>query len=233
MAISAPEEASSGGGTGSSTVLALALFLLLLAFFILLVAISKFETEKIDQVLFGLDEVFEVQPEMLLSNQAVTSRDGNLSQQQTFFEVVDKLFRDELQFAKVRVVTEGDQMIVAVPLDAVFEPDSMELRVETAGLMGRLSETLKKQIDGARYHLDMIIPLGLSASDRDLAVRRGGRFARALTAYGAPGYAISIGVRQRLRNEVHFYFEVRDIGSDVLFTGLVNPDPAGEGSDAQ
>ena len=119
MAISAPEEASSGGGTGSSTVLSLALFLLLLAFFILLVAISKFETEKIDQVLFSLDEVFEVQPEMLLSNQAVTSRDGNLSQQQTFFEVVDKLFRDELQFAKVRVVTEGDQMIVAVPLDAV------------------------------------------------------------------------------------------------------------------
>jgi len=230
MAITAPEQNQSSSGSGSSTVMALALFLLLLAFFILLVAISKFETEKIDQVLFSLEEAFEIPPEILLSDQNVTSRDGNLNEQQTFFEVVDKLFRDELQFAKVRVVTEGDQMIVAVPIDAVFEASSIELRVETAGLIGRLSETLKKPVEDGQYHLDMVIPIGRTEADRDLSVRRAGRFARALTAYGAPPRAISIGVRQRLRNEVHFYFEAREIGSDVLVTGLQTADNASEAS---
>lgn len=208
------QAASSGGSGGASGVLALSLFLLLLAFFILLVAISKFETEKIDQVLFSLDEAFEVPKELLLAEQAVTSREGRLNPQQEFFEVIDKVFRDELQFTKVRVVNEGDKMVIAVPIDGVFDPNSSEIRVEAAGLIGRLAESLNRDVPDGRYNLDMIVPLGAAAADRELAIRRAGRFARALAAHGAPSSAMSIGARQRLRNEVHFFFAIVEDGSD-------------------
>ena len=111
-------------------------------------------------------------------------------------------------------MTEGDNMIVAVPVDGLFDPESSEIRVEAAGLMGRVAQTLTREIDAGRYDLDMIVPLGRSASARELAVRRAGRFARALAAHGAPSSAISIGARQRLRNEVHFFFSVVPEGSD-------------------
>ena len=208
------DDEESGVSGGASGVLALSLFLLLLAFFILLVAISKFESEKIDQVLFSLDEAFEVPEELLLADQAVTSREGRLSPQQEFFEVIDKVFRDELQFTKVRVVNEGDNMIIAVPLEGIFDGDSSEIRVEAAGLMGRLAESLNRDVLDGRYNLDMIVPLGRSESDRELAIRRAGRFARALAAHGAPSEAMSIGARQRLRREVHFYFSIVEDGSD-------------------
>ncbi|MEM6901980.1 MAG: hypothetical protein AAF556_01910 [Pseudomonadota bacterium] len=199
----------SGGGGGNSTIMALSLFLLLLAFFILLVAISKFESEKIDQVLFSLDEVFEVEPDLLLAEEAVTSRDGSQIAQEDFFEVLDKVFRDELQFTRVRVVKQGDTMIIAVPEEGLFEPGSSDIRIEAAGLLGRVAEALSRPVENGGYFLDMIIPLGRSAGDRDIAVRRAGRFARGLTALNAPSSAISVGVRQRLRNEVHFFIEFR------------------------
>lgn len=199
----------SGGGGGSTAIMSLSLYLLLLAFFILLVAISKFETEKIDQVLFSLDEAFVVEPDILMADTAVASRDGSTLAQQSFFEVVDKLFEEELAFTKVKVVREGDTMVVSVPEDAVFEDGSSELRPEAAGLIGRLSGSLKQKAEGGRYHLDMVIPMGLTADQRNTAVMRDGRFARALVAHGAPPEAISIGVRQRLRNSIHFFFALR------------------------
>ena len=203
------EQEEASGSSGSSTVMALALFLLLLAFFILLVAISKFESEKIDQVLFSLDEVFEVEPQLLLADQAVTSRDGSQIAREDFFDVVDKVFRDELQFTRVRVVKQGDTMVIAVPEDGLFDPGSSDIRIEAAGLLGRVAESLTREAEGGDYFLDMIVPLGRSADDRDLAVRRAGRFARGRTALNAPEANISVGVRQRLRNEVHFFFEFR------------------------
>jgi flagellar motor protein MotB len=212
----AEEAQGSGGGGGGAGVLSLSLYLLLLAFFILLVAISKFEVDKIDQVLFSLDETFEVDPDIMLANQSVTSRDGNVLQQESFFEVVDKLFRDELQFTKVKVVTEGDTMVIAVPEDGLFEKDSSDLRPDTAGLMGRLSESLKRKVDGGSYHLDMVTPLGVTEAQRQLAVLRAGQFARALIAHGAPAASISVGVRQRLRNEVHFFFALKEPGTDTV-----------------
>ncbi|MBV6632181.1 MAG: hypothetical protein KI792_04000 [Alphaproteobacteria bacterium] len=205
-----------GGSGGTATVMALALFLLLLAFFILLVAISKFESEKIDQVLFSLDEVFEVEPELLLADEAVTNRDGSQIAREDFFEVVDKVFRDELQFTRVRVVKQGDSMVIAVPEDGLFDPGSSDIRIEAAGLLGRVSEALTRPADNGGYYLDMVIPLGRSAGDRDLAVRRAGRFARGLTALNAPASSISVGVRQRLRNEVHFFFEFRPDDAPVV-----------------
>lgn len=196
-----------------SLVLFVGLYLLLLAFFILLVTLSRYDDRRTEAVVGSVRSTFQ---SVLPVPQPGLLRDENdaLDRGRAHQERVGQLVRGVLPLARFEVVTPGRLLLVRLPVDELFEPDSAVLRPEMRALWTRIAATLGG-VEGQRYDLEMVLgrertPLGGALG---LDVERAGAFARAMAAFGAPRDAVAVGVAPGDPAELQLVFHVRPLAA--------------------
>ena len=189
-----------GGSEGSRSTgvwsLYVGLFLVLLTFFIMLVSTSRPDTGKTSAVVDSLQATF-------------AARQGSSRDDEGLFapgaSALAELGGDlagVLRVANVRRAAGGQELRVTVPASELFSAETAEVRETCLPFIDRVVATLAAPPSGVR--LELAFSLGArpatAASGRKagdelaLAVRRGGAFARALVARGAPPAAVAIGL---------------------------------------
>ena len=189
------------GGDGASRgtgvwPLYVGLFVVLLAFFIMLVSTSRPDSGKTSAVVDSLQTTFATRAGSTQDDEglfapgasALTELGGDLA--------------GLLRVAHVRRAAGGQELRVTVPASELFSAETAEVRETCLPFIDRVVATLAAPPSGVR--LELAFSLGArpatAASGRKagdelaLAVRRGGAFARALVARGAPPAVVAIGL---------------------------------------
>ena len=188
------------GGDGASRgtgvwPLYVGLFLVLLTFFIMLVSTSRPDSGKTSAVVDSLQATF-------------AARKGSSPDDEGLFapgaSALAELGGDLaglLRVANVRRAAGGQELRVTVPASELFSAETAELRETCPPFIDRVVATLAAPPSGVRLELAFVLGARPAAASRRkagdelaLAVRRGGAFARALVARGAPPAAVAIGL---------------------------------------
>lgn len=185
----------------------LSLFLLLLAFFILLNAISTLELDRADAVIESIDERFRIDPTLLMSDTAVTSRAGAMVAAGETLQTLGRLFETEISVSKVERIDQGRTMVVTVPADALFAAGATDFLPAQTGLLDRVADALRNPPAGAVFDLDVLIGTEAAFTSIDatsLQLARAGAAGRLFADRGVPSAVLSVGLERRRDEEVRF-----------------------------
>lgn len=171
------------------------LFLVLLTFFIMLVSTSRPDTGKTSAVVDSLQATFAARPGSSRDDEGLFVPGAS-----ALAELGGDLV-GLVRVAHVRRAAGGQELGVTVPASELFSPDTAEVRETCLPFIDRLVATLAAPPSGVRLELAFSLGVGPAAAsgrkgedERALAVRRGGAFARALVARGAPPATVAIGL---------------------------------------
>jgi hypothetical protein len=215
-------------GQGRNILQLLALFLLLLSFFILLNSLSSFEPRKIPAVLGSVNDTF--------SGWSPGERDypyvdvGNRAALEQFQSQLREALLSAVPEARLESESGGRFMHVRLDADELFAHGGEALRPDRVLLLRGLVDALKVHPVDLRFEIELVFEI--DGSRDALASKQAGSFARALVDAGAPGDAVSIGLRPGKAGVIEFAFEARHIGRPSNFSPVENlrsePDRWGE-----
>ncbi|HYD98045.1 MAG TPA: hypothetical protein VEH84_01560 [Alphaproteobacteria bacterium] len=223
MAGSAETPATDGGALAS-----LSLFLLLLAAFVLLTAGARFETERVEQVVSGMQRAFDaeaqftVDPALVVAGAPpVSARAGSVLAPGEFRATLVRLFATEFPVGRMAELKPGRIMQVTLPADALFDREGAVL-AGRVGLLDRLAAALRAAPEGLAYEatLRLGLPGDADAAARAMAHRRAAAFAEAAIRQGVPAGALRAGFEPGAADTLRLVFAIREAAA------------AGEGADA-
>ena len=188
------------GGDGASRgtgvwPLYVGLFLVLLTFFIMLVSTSRPDSGRTSAVVDSLQATFATRPGSSPDDEGLFAPGAS-----ALAELGGDLV-GLLRVGNVRRAAGGQELRVTVPASELFSAETAELRESCLPFIDRVVATLAAPPSGVRLELAFVLGARPAAASRRkagdelaLAVRRGGAFARALVARGAPPAAVAIGL---------------------------------------
>ncbi len=214
-----PNEAPDSGTPTIS--LFLALYLLVLAFFIVLVTISTLEEVKSQAVMDSLTSTFSSLLPPSTDLTLFNAKEGDVLAGQVFEEEVTEIFATAIQVARIEVVQPGRQMRVTMPADAVFFPESSEIRESQLPLLDRIVASLSASAPGVHHDMDFLVVVpyaqnGTLPTGRSLPAARAAAFADALHLRGVPPARMSLGLKPGRGKNVILRFFVRTPEEDRL-----------------
>ena len=206
---------------GHTTALFLALYLLVLAFFIVLVTISTLEEVKSQAVMDSLTSTFSSLLPPSTDLTVFNAKEGDVLAGQIFEEEITEIFATAIQVARIDVVQPGRQMRVTMPADAIFFPDSTEIRDSQLPLLDRIVASLSVTAPGVHHDMDflVVVPYGRDGAlptGRSLPAARAASFAHALHLRGVPPARMSLGLKPGRGQTVILRFFVRTPDEDRL-----------------
>ena len=201
-------------GGGHVTAMFLSLYLLVLAFFILLVTISTPEKIKTTAVMDSLTSTFASLLTPSTDLTAFTANEGNVLAGEAFQQQISGIFSTAVQVAKVEIVQPGRLMQITIGADALFFPETTDIRPAQLPLLDRTVAALSVVTPGLRYDMEFLIGSRYVEGKRlpvgqTLETERAGVFARAMLARGVPPDRVAIALKPGDPSEIVMRFRVR------------------------
>lgn len=211
----APVEESLTSGRGALTLL-MSLFLVMLAVFATLVGLSRVQKQRTQAVMASLDSAFSVRirgPILLgptIDGAAILPGAGLPLLRRLGAEVTS-----DVGAVHADLIGNGAALILRLPVDRLYAPNTADLLPVRAGLLDRLADALRQPPPGIRVDLQGLI--GISAAigttvGHDLAVARAASFARTMARRGVPPDLIAAGLEQGRDGEMRLVLSVHAVG---------------------
>lgn len=178
---------STDGGLKSNLTTALSLNLMLLAFFVVLASSATFDAERVDTAIESLQRKFGT---TALDRRSVPGASAETEAQATLREAVASAFAAVLPGYEIVVPSATDRIDVRVPVAALFDDGSFELR-GTLPVLDRLVGLLSAPPAGFRF--EVILSATAGGDDPAVAVVRADAVATGLTQRGLDAELISAG----------------------------------------
>lgn len=206
----------------NTAALFVSLYVVVLAFFIVLAANSQFDVEKTKTASQSVRKAFSTELETDVSV-PLPSIGNELSVTQ-FFEEMQKSIQSVVPISEMEVVTDGQTMILKMPVTSLFNRDDPHLRHDRRDFYNRLVEPVRKWRSGVELHLSFLHGTEKPAQHgatafSSLEISRTGNFARFMENKGASPHSLSIALEQGNAGQLTFIFDVRAFDAGKLDFG--------------
>lgn len=203
------------------------LYVVILAFFILLTSNAQFDVEKTKNVVDSVNKAFSI--EVVSETDVRIDSIGNELSATQFFEDMQKSLQSVVPLEEMKVITDGQQMIIIMRSTALFNRDDPNLRYDRRRFYHRLSETLTQWRKGTDMHLTMIQGVekpvsGDANASTTLEITRAGNFARFMENRGVAPHDLLIAIEQNNPDTISLIFDVVHIDSSKLDLGNLAPE---------
>lgn len=212
----------------NTAALFVSLYVVVLAFFIVLAANSQFDVEKTKAASQSVREAFSSDLETDVPFFAPSI--GNELSVTQFFEEMQTSIQAVVPVSEMEVITDGQMMIMKMPVTALFNRDDPHLRHDRRDFYNRLIAPMRKWRGGVELHLSFLHgtekpAVGGANALSSLEISRTGNFARFMENKGVNPHGLSIALEQGNAGQLTFIFDVRAFDADKLDFGKAKAKP--------
>lgn len=198
-------------GSKKQELLFLALMVLLLAFFIVLQSMSVPQLDKQEKALKSIEQTFQYDDELILihGDNVSSQQDDKIGFPDQIKDIGD-LFETKMQLVKVTKASQGNVMMVELPIDELFDHNSDHLLPISQPILNRVANALRVQRSDGFYKMDFYLMRPLrkeyTTEQRQLDIARAGKIALYMTNLNVDSSRIGIGIQIGDPSTVRFIF---------------------------
>lgn len=195
----------------------LALFLLLLAFFIVLNALSTFDEARTGAVMDSLSRTFSA--DRSRPSDDFSGLTGSVvAETRAFQDALGDLFETDIPAARVRIVEPGRELWVDMRADALFLPETAEVRPARIATVDALVAILASASNGLAYSIEFLVGTDYDSRQRwpetervyategALDLNRAGAMGRLFLERGADPVSVMVGLRPADAGQIRMVF---------------------------
>lgn len=178
----------------------LSLNLLLLAFFILLIALSRFEQNRVERVVESITQAFGARFDSEFTQPSSPAGLGLYDAMKPVAEALRRTVAATLPVEVAIEVRRDGELRIEIPSEVLFASDAAAPLATVRPLLVELARALTgPRFEAHPWSLDASAPLsslagGASAAERDLAIRRAAALVRSLRGLGLPEGHLAAGL---------------------------------------
>lgn len=209
--MAAPRDTAGGASTDATTLAFLALYLIVLAFFLMLTAIATPSAERARAAVGSLATTFRGIAEVDIGARPESGGDALAGRFGVFAQGLRRLIETALPLALVVPDHLGREMRLAMAADALFMPDSADLRAEVRPVVERLAGLLAAPRSGEAVATEVLITAARGPG-RALAIARAAGLVETLVGMGAPAVGLSAGIVPGASGRLNLVFRIAPSG---------------------